>query len=1200
MKLFNRGRVMYIQKPRQKETFSPKTILSASLLFASVNTLAAPGILQDIPLSISTYVQPNILMLIDDSGSMSWEILKSAGATEHYPTFPNWGNIDITPTDSDRSELLESCALYNVMYYDDSKVYTPWIGEDEGGNVYTDIVVTQAWGEPYYKTWSLNFLTLIDGGLDVAGYMPFTDVDGDGEFDIGDCNDGGTTAQMYDNFVPFTSMTSEQQINFANWYSYYRKREFVVKRALSEVIDDNTTRMGLATLHNNNSVGNIIKNIDNISQPIDPVANQNKKDLLKNLFEVSSTGLTPLRQTLNEAGRYFEEGQSPSTDFFGFTPVHSTNETVSGDSPILKAENGGSCQQNFSILFSDGQWNGGNPTGIANEDGDSNTLWDGGNFADNFSGSLADVAMRYLENDLSPTLADSNPNSNTGRVKDIRQSDVFIDHQHMNTYTVAFGLSGTLDMDPSDPSFPGWPAPFTESTRVDDVRHAAWNGRGSYLDANDPETLIDSLNEAVDDIESRTGTATSVSFNSGSISDNTLVFQSVFNTDDWSGDVLAYQFDDDGIIDRTNSNGITAEDAVWSANEKLISLINNSGASARNVVTYNGLQGVPFTFPNDYAALLNDGVATADETISDKTIIDLLTNAPHDISTNDAAEIAANQTFGLNITNYLKGDDLNEVDSDGVGLFRNRNGSALGAIVFSSPQYLGVPDENYPNLIEGAGDEYFTFRDDNANRTPIVFAGGNDGMLHAFVAENDPALGGQEIFAYIPQLLVNDLHKLSEVDYIHKAYVDSSPVIADVFVDNSGTGTKQWRSYLVGGVRTGGQGVYVLDVTDPAALALANTTARNASNIVVDEFTDPRMGFSFSRPQIARLNNGRWAAIFGNGYNNTGDGKAHLFILYLDNGEHKRIEASESAVNYLSNDSCYDAASNCNGLSSPSLADLNSDSIVDRVYAGDLHGNLWAFDLTGDDDDKWDVAFKNGSTIEPLFTACATSNCTIENRQAITVKPTIKFHPSRYAGSTSPNMMVFFGTGQFVAQGDTQTTDVQSFYGVWDAGVNRKTGRAEWLTKANLQQQQIDNALNISSETVDFSISEEFGWYIDLSIQGSSAFTGARSIDTPLVLGDIVFFLVTVPEDSICSPGGDSYLVALDLLDGTESQFNIFEDVDGNPSSAPIQNLGVTVVGIGSIDDLLVTTDKFGDVVARTVNTKKYIPPGRKSWSIIR
>jgi len=178
----------------------------------------------------------------------------------------------------------------------------------------------------------------------------------------------------------------------------------------------------------------------------------------------------------------------------------------------------------------------------------------------------------------------------------------------------------------------------------------------------------------------------------------------------------------------------------------------------------------------------------------------------------------------------------------------------------------------------------------------MVYVGSNGGKLHGFYARDaavgEAGRGGQEVFAYIPQIVSdpeaggNQLHKLAEPGYVNTAYVDNTPNVVEVFVDrdypsDSSFAAKQWRTYLVGSFRSGGKGIYVLDITDPSLLEKAE---ENADKIVVREYTHPDLGFTYSEPQVVRLNNGRWAAVVGNGYNNypLGDGSSKLFIIYLD------------------------------------------------------------------------------------------------------------------------------------------------------------------------------------------------------------------------------------------------------------------------------------------------------------------------------
>ena len=157
-----------------------------------------------------------------------------------------------------------------------------------------------------------------------------------------------------------TEAAPNSQQNYANWYTYYRKRDYVAKRALSEVFDQATARLGLATLHNHDSVGTEIKDVDNITTPVTNAdASSNKLRLMDNLFQIDPGNRTPLRQTLERAGNYFQEGVSTGVStLFGSSALDDFNDYESAGtvehSPILSVDNGGSCQKNFTVLLSDG------------------------------------------------------------------------------------------------------------------------------------------------------------------------------------------------------------------------------------------------------------------------------------------------------------------------------------------------------------------------------------------------------------------------------------------------------------------------------------------------------------------------------------------------------------------------------------------------------------------------------------------------------------------------------------------------------------------------------------------------------------------------------------------------------------------------------------------------------------------------------
>ncbi|MGS2723770.1 pilus assembly protein [Porticoccus sp. GXU_MW_L64] len=1076
---------------------------SVAMVLQPVAVMAAPGTLSQDPLFIGTNVQPNILFVMDDSGSMDWEILKSAGALVDHPTTRNSGNLDFSPDNN--IDDYELCAGYNVMAYDPSRTYTPWIGLDEDDVAYSDRTLATALNNPYDN----------DDTDDVSSHVYFVwnDADNNNVYAEGECpdldaafNDGSADvlaacAATAGCVVVADDLGADAQQNYANWYSYYRKREYVAKRALSEVIDQSTARMGLATLHNNNTVGTPIRDVDNITLPVDSTANTNKDNLADSLFNINSSGGTPLRLALERAGNYFEEGVTTGVNtLFGATPP-ADSETLS-DTPIFTDANGGACQKNFTVLLSDGFWNGGSPS-VGNTDGPGagNTAFDGGSYADAFSNTLADVAMDFYERDLAPSLADELTTST------IDPNPA----QHMVTYTVAFGVNGTVAANPTDAAAEfTWPQPTANAnTTTDDMRHAAWNGRGEFLSAADPQELIDSFNDALSDIQSRVSSAASVSFNSTSLDNGALLFRAEFNPAGWSGDIRALS---------VTSAGIGA--AQWSAAAGLNSAATT--ANGREIITYNGTQGVAFRWPADHNSPTNTELSAAQ--VSDLTF-----------GITDPTEESA---FGLDLLNYLRGDFSQEQQqTDDIRQFRNRLGSRLGDIVHSAPVFVGTPNARYPDDIAGSNNPYSDFVGNNSSRRQMIYVGANDGMLHGFDANS-----GAEVFAYLPEFLFSSssarqgLHYLADDDYAHRSYVDLTPTAQDVFVNGN------WRTYLAGGARAGGQGVYVLDVTSPGALANAES---NADNIVVAELDsgdDADLGFTYSQITIALMNNGRWAAIFGNGYNNTGSGTAQIFILYLDDGTHIKLDTGVG-------DNDPDTAIDNNGMSTPEVLDLDNDGTVDRIYAGDVLGNMWAFDISSSDSDAWGSAYGSAPVYTPFFVA--------GDSQPITSKPSVDAHPLRSLRATSPNLLVTFGTGQYLTDSDISSSDVQTFYGVWDAGVGN-------LNRSNLVQQTItDTTLDDgtvvrtnTTNTVNYNLqaADELGWFINLPTPGSVA---ERNVVDPAILGPIVFFNTLIPEGAQCAFGGTGFLMNVDLLTGGQPRFQVIDIPNNNGVYSGIESTGV-------------------------------------------
>jgi len=155
--------------------------------------------------------------------------------------------------------------------------------------------------------------------------------------------------------------------------------------------------------------------------------------------------------------------------------------------------------------------------------------------------------------------------------------------------------------------------------------------------------------------------------------------------------------------------------------------------------------------------------------------------------------------------------------------------------------------------------------------------------------------------------------------------------------------------------------------------------------------------------------------IFGNGYDSPNQ-CASLVVLDAYTG--KEVKVIQTS---------FRSPCDCNGLSGVLPVDVTGDARVDYVYAGDLRGNLWKFDLTNESSSKWRTRYRDGSSNpKPLFTAQGPNNQT----QPITITPSIMKHPN----GGYPGFMVLFGTGRYLNTADLENTDVQTIYGVWDYG----------------------------------------------------------------------------------------------------------------------------------------------------------------------
>ncbi len=502
--------------------------------------------------------------------------------------------------------------------------------------------------------------------------------------------------------------------------------------------------------------------------------------------------------------------------------------------------------------------------------------------------------------------------------------------------------------------------------------------------------------------------------------------------------------------------------------------------------------------------------------------------------------------------NYLRGDRSLEINSSGAGTYRARDG-ILADIIDASPTFVGPPSSPYllqwkdrlvPSDAVPEGTSYQTFQSNNQGRLNVIYAGANDGFLHGFRTGSQDAAGnvidnattpndGAEVMAYMPGAALNTIHNAtsnldySNTQYAHAFFVDATPGVGDLYYSGA------WHTWLVGGLGPGGAAIYALDVTNPAGF-----TEAASSSLVKGEWSSATiscvgnancgksLGNTYGTPEIRRFHNGSWGAIFGNGYGST-NGDAGIFVMLVS-------QSGAISFYYLSA-----GAAGSNGIAYTSSADLDGDHIVDYVYAGDLKGNIWRFDLTSNNAGSWGLS----STGQPIFKTPA--------GQPITTPVLVA---SANVGGTTPQVMLGFGTGQrtqfTTTSSTTYATGTQALYGVWDWNLSawNALSNADYtsmttaqaatagltapytLSTSNLQQQTFTiNAgtpSTITASDTPFTWKQcasscntgKFGWYANLPGTNGATLGGAslleQIVSTPTLFQGAILVNSTIPANN--------------------------------------------------------------------------------------
>jgi type IV pilus assembly protein PilY1 len=1079
------------------------------LLCPAIAAQAAVTDIANSPMASSSVssVKPNIMFILDDSGSMAWDYLPDAAnfASDRYGNFSN------------------HC---NGLYYNPATTYAPPV--DASGNSFPNASFTSA---------KNNGFSSSSGSTNLTGryYYTYSGTQADLGFTYNtngtvknnttfynECNSEETKSPGKNVFTKVTvSSTSgpggkDETTNFANWFTYYRTRMQTMKSAAGRAFKNigSNYRVGLTTI-NYTGTSNSNSEFLNIS---DFDATQ-KASWYSKFYDVDPVDGTPLRAALSKVGRIYA-GKA-------------------GTDPVQY-----SCQQNFAILSTDGYWNGdagyqlNGSTAIGNQDGGTTPrpMYDG----NSSSNTLSDVAMYYYKTDL----RDESLNNCTGALgTNVCENNVpgagadINTQQHMTTFTLGLGVNGTLayaedyltggsaDFTAISQSTKNWPAPAADSpTAIDDLWHAAVNGRGTYFSAQNPDSLVSGISKALSGVTARTGSAAAAATsNLEPVAGDNYVYIALYRTVKWDGDLQAKTIDP--------NSGVISATPVWSAQPLLDNKI-SATSDTRTIYTFDGTAGnrlKPFTWNSLSAgekAYFNNMCSGTDKLSQCSAL------------TTDQKTAAS----GENLVNFLRGQNGFEDEAGNTDrLYRDRE-HVLGDMISSQPVYVKKPPFAYVD------ENYTDFRDRKwPDRQAMVYVAVNDGMLHAFNGDT-----GVEMWAYVPPMVMPNMYKLADKNYAanHQYYVDGSPTIGDICPNApSSTCTRdQWKTVLVGGLNAGGRGYYALDVTDPSnPKALWNFTSTD----------DNDLGYTFGNPVVTKRKDGTWVVVFSSGYNNVspGTGKGFLYVLNANTGAVlEKIATNEGSAGTPS------------GLGKINAwVNSTTSNTAERFYGGDLLGNVWRFDI----DNVVPPSGKEATLIAELGKVNGAGT------QPITTKPEL----TEITAGGSTHAVVHVATGRYLGLTDLGDTSQQSVYSFKDnltgtgLGQVRSTGVLVKQTLTTLTGASGEKIRTSSTNDVDWSTKS--GWYVDLNPNSESP--GERvNVDMQQQLG-LLTVAANVPDVNACNVGGYAWLYSFDYKTGQYVK-SAASGMVGRRLSANALVAGIKTIKLTTGKTVTVVTDTGGTI----------------------
>lgn len=953
---------------------------------------------------------------------------------------------------------------------------------------------------------------------------------------------------------------NEEMTNFANWYTYYKSRMQMMKSAVGLAFSslNGNYRVGYALL-SEAAVGSAMK-----MKPAEFVGT-NRSDFYTKLYETTTSGSTPSRPALDNVGRMFSNLSPYKYD--------------SGEEVVQFP-----CQQNFTLFTTDGYWNGGSTSNVVNNDNKENAS----RFCTRAGGcvdtraqnapSLADVALHWYNGGSSTStvaLRDTDLDKDMTKPGKVPAGPGENTHLHMNTFTLGLGMDGLMTYEKNYATSPKvggdyynvitgvktgcpwngggewvWPDPEVGSSsntvqaRVDDLWHAAVNGKGLYFSANEPKEVVDGLAAALGKMQQTVGAASAAATSTPNISlEDNDIFSDTFTTVKWYGELADRKINTTtGEVSPTpvwTTTGVLGKDVSADSDTRTIYKVDESGSLED--FTYDNLSGLEKTWFDSKCNSLPQCIL---------------------LNTADRAKVDS----GANLVNWLRGQQQHADDK----LFRaytktnfTPTGASgpipivLGDIASSKPAYLREPRKGYTTS------GYSTYKAEYAARPATVFTAANDGMLHAFDASN-----GEERFAYVPRITMSKLWNLVSTTYAtnHIFTTDGSPELGDVQING------QWRTVLVAGLNGGGRGFYALDVTEAHKGIVKPLWELCASDVVCPGKSDPDIGLTFGNAQYGMWNN-KWVVLLTSGYNNApgvdgvngGDGKGYLYIVDVASGAIlKKVSTGKGDTTTPS------------GLAKITAIteDPSTDPVFTYVYGGDNDGRMWRFDLTNANGSVPVVEMADAGVKQPITARPDVTLCSVKDEN----------------GAVNAQRVVLFGTGRLLDVPDTSNIDVQSLYLIKDTG-EKIDVRGTKMVEKTLDESGA-NASVITISDNDVNLLTDSGWYFDWKLND-----GERMNLDPKIVSGVANVVTNIPSsESSCSVGGTSNYYGVDVCKGFGVSGNIVGGTLSNTSAA----VGFIIVRLPKGELKMITTTAKGETITKPVKELKSAEVHPAGWRRVK